>query len=1265
MENKSAIVIANPAIAEKLQNDLSKLGFPNSIGFSSIDCILKKKATTPPDLLILELKGEKEVSFLDSRAKIYQHYGSSFPILLLTDERLANHLINKRAIKNSGYISYSYTLRELDLCIDSSVGMNGEIKTKHVWLDQLGLNTLVDLLPNGILVCDEFGRILDVNHALCNILGYSYIEFCTMSIKDLVPKEKYESIDLNINKIFKGETLRSEVVNICKDGSRKFLEIIETRILLSNGSYGLLIISSDISKWKEVHEEITESEEKYRILVEKSNDGILFIQDGKLIYGNPKIIEMIGISSNEFIGQPFEKYLHSSEIDKVKVQHHMRLSGEFTPEIYETVIQRNNGDSLPVEINANLAFYKGNSTIVVFIRDISSRKLTEKFLKESEESYRSVFDNASEAIYIQDSNGVFLDVNRAALELYGYAKSEIVGTTPEKLSAPGKNDINDTIRRLKEAFEGKTQIFEFWGLSKSGREFPKEVIFNKGKYFGADVVFAMARDISDRKNTEEILLESEEKYRTLAEQIPVGIYRTTEEGEFYYANPALAHILGFDSVDDLVTHNVNEFYLDPNERTETLNLIRNSKGYVQREQQLKRRDGKQIWVRDNGKATLQSNGNLLFFDGVVENITDQKEITEALKKSEANLRTVLKAIPDLIFRFNSEGKYIDFYSNPNEYLSILPETIIGESIYNFFPIEFSEQVIKSINTCLNTGTLQTIEYSTTFNGEIHYYEARIVPAGKDEVLSLARDITSRIKAQEKINMLAQTIMNILECISITDINDKIIYVNPALLETYGYEENEIIGMDISILRSPSVQEDLSKEIYNCTLSGGWQGEIKNIRKDGQEFPISLSTAIVHDNNGQPVAFVGVANDITERKVAEQDLINAKEKAEESDRLKTSFLANMSHEIRSPMNAILGFIRIIKDEEDLSENGKQYIDLISGSGAQLISVIEDILDTSKIQANQLRLSVREFDLNALLTNLFNNFSSQAKSRSKTNTILLPPTLPNPSPFLINSDDLRIRQIITNLLSNALKFTPKGIIEFGYSMIIDDENPVIQFFVKDTGIGLAPDKLTLIFERFRQADDSYTRMYGGSGLGLAISKGLVELLGGKIWVESKESKGSTFFFSLPLKSLLVDSNKRSINKISEKQINRVEGLDWSDKTIFIVEDIVDIQYFLKRVLARTGANFLFASSLSEARAIFSNSSKIDLVLLDIRLPDGDGYSLCTEFKGLHPKIPIIAQTAYAMQGEKEKSASFGCDDFITKPIDADLLYLKIDNLFKRGV
>jgi len=1136
MENKFAIVIADTKVSDKLQKDLLLLGFSRCSVFSSIDSLLITEPRITPDLVLAEFKEENEKHFLALKVRIQDNFGSN-PILFILDERFAKSSIDRGLLNKIGYLTHSYTSRELELCIEASLTLNGQIETPHVWLNQSELLALFDTLPNGILISDEKGKILNANRALTEILGYSLEEFCSKSIKDLIPKEKHEFVDKNIERVLKGETLHTEAVNICKNGERKSLEIIDTRILLSDRKYGLLIISSDITHWKDINSALKESEEKYRILVEKSNDGIVFVQEGKLIYGNPKIMEMIGITSNQFIGQPIDKYLHFSEVEKINSNYKKRLASEGALEIYETLIQKVNGEIIPVEFNVNTAFYRGKKTTMVFVRDIS-----------------------------------------------------------------------------------------------------------------------------ERKNAEAVLVESEEKYRTLAEQVPVGLYRTSEPGKFFYANPTLAQILGFDTVDDLMTHNVNEFFSKHEDRVENLELLKKSNGYIQSEFELIRKDGKKIWIRDNGKSNFSSQGDLLFFDGVVENITEQKEANEALKENETNLKAMLNAIPDLLFRINRKGVYVGFLSAQNDKQNTPLDRIIGATLNDFFPKEVNERIHSAIKKCLETEELQTIEYPFTINSEVQFFEARIVPANKDEVFCLARNITSRKKNEEKIKMLAQTIMNIHECISITDANDHLIYVNPALLKTYGYEEAEIIGKNISILRSHSLSEAQGSEIYNSTLNGGWQGEVLNTRKDGSEFPISLSTAVVNDDNNKPVAFVGVANDITDRKIAEQDLIRAKEKAEESDRLKTAFLANMSHEIRSPMNAILGFIRIIKEEEKLSENGKQYIELVTNSGAQLVSVIEDILDTSKIQANQLKLSLREFDLNALLIDLYTIYSAQVKEKYRMSTIMLPPVLPYSSPFLIYSDDMRIRQILNNLLSNAIKFTSKGLIEFGYSVFVDDINPRIQFFVKDTGIGLAPDALELIFERFRQADDSYTRMYGGSGLGLAISKGLIELLGGEIWVESKEGKGSVFYFSLPFKKM-ISSGKEKLSDNTKESTIRVDGLNWADKTILVIEDMQDIQYFLKRVFLKTDVSLLFAGTKKEARAIFKGNSNIDLVLLDIRLPDGDGYDLSVEFKVQNPKIPIIAQTAYAMEGEKEKSILFGCDDFITKPINADLLFLKIDTLLKR--
>ncbi len=843
--------------------------------------------------------------------------------------------------------------------------------------------------------------------------------------------------------------------------------------------------------------------------------------------------------------------------------------------------------------------------------------------------------------------------------MIGVTHNEFTGKPIDRFLPPEESPkILDRYRR-RLAGENVPSIYETIIQSADGKLVPVEFNVNMATYRGKITTMVFIRDISERKKAEIILRESEDKFRTLAEQIPVGIYRTTEDGQLLYANPALATILGYNSVDELMTTNVRNFYISPLEREKIIESLKLSGNSKINEYQLLRKDGKAIWVRDDWNTHLNAEGKLDYFYGVIENINEQKVANEALIESESNLRAMLNAIPDLLFKFNNQGVYLDIKSSNQNDLIDSKDELVGKSIYDFFPLDFCNRIVFYINKCLATGQLQTLEYTLILNGELNFFEARIVPAGTKEVLTLARNITDRKKSEEKITMLAQTIMNVMECISITDLNNNFIYVNPAFLKTYGFTEDEIIGKPVSIIRHHSVTKVLSDEIFNKTLDSGWAGELMNVRKDGSEFPISLSTAIIRGEKGEAIGFVGVATDITDRKKAEAELLASKLKAEESDRLKTAFLANMSHEIRSPMNAILGFVRLLKEEESLGENGKQYVDLITNSGITLMGVIEDIIDISKIHANQLKLSPREFDLNNLLSELFILFSSQLKIKEIVKTRIHPPILSNPSPFIINSDDLRIKQILTNLISNAIKFTPEGFVKFGYTVVIDDLNPRIQFFVEDTGIGLTPEMHQMIFERFRQADDSYSRMYGGSGLGLAISKGLVDLLGGSIWVESEIKKGSTFYFTLPLKSCL--SETKGNVRIKEFNMDSSSPEDWSDKKILVVEDMVDIQFFLKKVFERTRVELFIASSIKEAREHIERNQDINLVLLDIRLPDGDGYDLAREIKSQRPDLPIIAQTAYAMQGEKEKSKLYGCDDYIAKPIDIDLLISLIKKYF----
>lgn len=384
--------------------------------------------------------------------------------------------------------------------------------------------------------------------------------------------------------------------------------------------------------------------------------------------------------------------------------------------------------------------------------------------------------------------------------------------------------------------------------------------------------------------------------------------------------------------------------------------------------------------------------------------------------------------------------------------------------------------------------------------------------------------------------------------------------------------------------------------------------------------------------------------IIKRKENETNLRMAKEKAEEADKLKSAFLANMSHEIRTPMNAIIGFSELIRRKTIPQEKKDIYAQYITGSSKTLLNLIDDIIDIAKIEAGQLKISKSNALINNIINELYEFSNNEKRKLSKDHLIINKHLTIQDDSFGILCDSLRLRQILHNLINNALKFTHDGLIEFGYMI---PNNATIMFFVRDTGIGMNEDKLSVIFDRFRQADDSTTRQYGGTGLGLAISKKLVEMMGGRIWAESEINKGSTFFFTLPL----IIPN--CTFKIPDDKFDSSFTKSFEGKTILVAED-EDINYrFIEETLLPTHVRILRAKTGTEAINLFKNFNNISLVLMDIRMPELNGYEATRLIKEMNPKIPVIAQTAYAMGEDKAKGISSGCDDYLAKPIKPDLL------------
>lgn len=382
-------------------------------------------------------------------------------------------------------------------------------------------------------------------------------------------------------------------------------------------------------------------------------------------------------------------------------------------------------------------------------------------------------------------------------------------------------------------------------------------------------------------------------------------------------------------------------------------------------------------------------------------------------------------------------------------------------------------------------------------------------------------------------------------------------------------------------------------------------------------------------------------------------ISERKVAEESDKLKSAFLANMSHELRTPMNAIIAFSNFLRDPNLSIERRNEYLDHITSAGDSLIGLIDDIIDIAKIEAKQLKLFIQPTNLTRLMIEIYKVFS-EIKSRNGGSKLDFKLEIDTNVQYIINTDSQRLKQIISNLVDNAFKYTETGIIKFGFKEI----NGGIVLFVSDTGIGIPKDKQTLIFERFYQLNISASNRIGGTGLGLAICQNLVRMLGGEIQVESEERKGSTFRVFLPVLSVKKQTLPQSSKTGVEGLIYNQPKFNWQSKTILVAED-EELNYrVLDTCLNRTKATVVRAKDGIEAVNIFQ-SQKIDLVLMDIQMPNMDGYQAAREIKRINNRTPIIAQTSFAMSGEREKCLQAGCDDFVTKPIDLNDLLEKIEH------
>jgi PAS domain S-box-containing protein len=640
------------------------------------------------------------------------------------------------------------------------------------------------------------------------------------------------------------------------------------------------------------------------------------------------------------------------------------------------------------------------------------------------------------------------------------------------------------------------------------------------------------------------------------------------------------------------------------------------------------------------------------------------------RRSSQYARSLIEASLDPLVTISLEGKITDINKASIKVTGVSRKKLIGTDFFDYSTEP--EKARYGYKQVFDKGFVSdfplTIHHK---NGKLTdvLFNASVYKDDKGKALGIfaaARDVTAQKKASQYARSLIEASLDPLVTISL---EGKITDINKASIKVTGVSRKKLIGTDFSdYFIEPEKAREGYKKVFEKGFVSNYPLTIRH--KNGKLTDVLYNASVYKDNKGGVLGVFAAARDITAKKAKEltiankellfqneekekraEELIIAKERAEESDRLKSAFLANMSHEIRTPMNGILGFAELLKEPGLTGETQREYISIIEKSGQRMLNILNDIVSLSKIESGLMDVNIKETDINQQIVFIHSFFKLEIERKGIR--FLIKKSL-NGKKALIQSDSEKIYGILTNIVKNAIKFTRKGTIELGYRLKTKKESSELEFYVKDTGIGIPKDRQKSIFDRFIQADISGEMAYQGAGLGLSISKAYVELLGGKIWVESEEGKGSTFYFTLPY---------------------RIEPKDWSEKynenddpevlglKILIAEDD-DISGMLLSFMVKSCSKKVFRARTGvEAVDIFHNNPDIDLILMDMQMPKLNGDEATRQIRQFNKEVIIIAQTGLILSTDDESVIDAGFNACISKPINKRKLFGLIRKYFKK--
>ena len=1157
--------------------------------------------------------------------------------------------------------------------------------------------TIIEYAPDGVFISDEKGKYIEVNPAACRITGYSKEELLKLSIPEILFPE---DLDLGLKHFKEANdeaSARGTTRFVTKKGEIRFWDVAAVKLSETR----FLGFVKDVTEKKKAEDKLMEHGSLIRIAADKAKLGgwNVLLNENRSYWSDQvaAIHEM----------PPGYAPLVEDGINFYAPEWHDRITKVFTDcvqkgvsydeemEIITTtgkrVWIRTIGEAVRDE-NGNIYKVQGA------FQDISEKKAAEAKIREKDLQFRKLSANVPDLLYqfTRRPDGFYYVpiASEGIINIFGCRPEDVADNFDAISRVLHPEDAERVIADIEYSAQHLTYFTcEFrvlipgkpvqWILSRST---PEKLPDGSVTWYGFNA------NITERKQSEEALKESETGLREAQRLANIGNWSWNLKTNELYLSDEMYHIIGMEkNVEALDISSHQKYYTE--ESWEKFNAaintaIRSGESY-EIELEVVRANGANRETVARGEVFYDSDNKVEQISGTLQDITSRKR-TEMIKQLQYNiaLATITtRNLSDLVESIKTElNKIIDttnlFIALYNEETGMIHAPFFQDEKDNFrewnaeksltgYLIKNNRSLLLHKNEILRLhkkgiidlrGTMPEVWMGVPLRVEDKilgavvfqdYNTPEFFDRSSLEILELAAHELSlfidRQNAEDKANKLSRAVEQSSVAVVITNREGNIEYINPFFTELTGYSFDEVKGKKSNILKSGHQDNEFYLKLWEVILSGNdWEGEFLNKKKSGELYWSKATISPILNSEGIITNFISIHEDITERKKMVEDLIDAKEKAQQSDRLKSAFLANMSHEIRTPMNGILGFLELLS-EPDLGEDVKAgYLDIVKKSGLRLLNTINDIIEISKIESGDMMVSMQEINLTHFLTYYYDFFLPQAKGKGLQLEFV--PCKSNPGTIV--SDNSKLDSILTNLIKNAIKFTDKGKIEFGCEQ---KDKKTLLFYVKDTGRGIHPDKIDLVFERFMQADNLNTRVYEGAGLGLSITKAYVEYLGGKIWVESEPGKGSSFFFTLP-----IVENEHATSVVTRNQEDRSAPLPEKLKLLIAEDDTISFM-FLEAILKTCQFEITRCVTGLEAVQYCRSNPDIDLILMDIGMPVMDGYEATRRIREFNKNVVIIAQTAFAISNDSLKVKEAGCNDYLPKPINKEHLFALIQKYF----